>query len=68
MLAKGICHPPLQILNSVPLTLDMALRKFRVENEALCDPRKYLEQVFRQIFSGTNFMILILEKLSKKLS
>ena len=39
-----------------------------MENEALCDPRKHLEQVFRQIFSGTNFMILILEKLSKKLS
>ena len=46
VLAKGSCHPPLQILNSMLLqllTLDMALRKIKMENEALCVPSKLLE-------------------------
>ena len=46
---KGICHLPLQGLNSVLLqllTFDMPWREFRVENKALCTPGKLVEQVF----------------------
>jgi len=45
------------------LTFDTLGKDFRVESEALCVSGKLVEQVFRQIFLGTDFMILILPSL-----
>ena len=64
VLAKGICLLPLQRLNSMLLqllTFHTPWRGFRVESDALCAPGKLVEQVFRQIFSGTDFIIPILQ-------
>ena len=35
-------------------------REFRVESEAPCAPEKLVEQVFREVFLGTDFRIPIL--------
>lgn len=42
VLAKGICHVPLQLL-----TCDMSLKGLQGWNKVLCPPEKLVEWVFR---------------------
>ena len=45
----------LQLLN-----FDTPRREFTVGNEALCAPGRLVDQAFRRMFSGTDFMHLLI--------
>ena len=61
-----VCHLPLERLNPRQLqllTFNMPSRQFRMVNVTLCAPRNVVKQVFRYMFSGTDFKIPILASL-----
>ena len=59
---QGHLHLPLQRLNPVLLhLLIFNTLKRNQGGEPLCAPGKLVEQVFRQIFSGTGLMIPVLQ-------